>query len=145
MRVVVQRVSEARVTVAGTEVGAIGSGLLLFVAIGPPDTVASVAALAGKVARLRLFTDDAGKLNRSALDRGAAVLVVPQFTLYGDTRKGTRPNFAGAAPPEVAAPLIAHCVATLRGLGLTVAEGRFGAHMQVALVNDGPVTLILDG
>ncbi len=145
MRIVVQRVSEARVTVADDVVGAIGPGLLLLVAVGPADTAASVAALAAKVARLRIFPDDAGKMNRSALASGAAILVVSQFTLYGDLRKGTRPSFAGAAPPEVAAPLIAQCAATLRALGLTVAEGRFGAHMQVALVNDGPVTLILDG
>jgi D-tyrosyl-tRNA(Tyr) deacylase len=145
MRIVVQRVSEARVTVEGSVVGAIGPGLLLLVAAGPTDTEASVVALAGKVARLRIFPDDAGKMNRPALDAGAAMLVVSQFTLYAELRKGTRPNFAGAAPPDVAAPLIARFAAALRAHGLVVAEGRFGAYMQVALVNDGPVTLILNG
>jgi D-tyrosyl-tRNA(Tyr) deacylase len=145
VRIVVQRVAEARVTVAGTTVGAIGRGLLLLVGVGPHDTMALAATLAEKAARLRIFADDAGKLNLAALDINAAVLVVSQFTLYADLSHGRRPSFAGAAPPDLAAPLVAHVATVLRGLGLQVAQGQFGAHMQVALVNDGPVTLILEG
>jgi D-tyrosyl-tRNA(Tyr) deacylase len=145
MRVVVQRVSQAQVRVADEIVGAIGAGLVALVGIAPGDTPDAVAALAYKIARLRVFPDDQGKMNRSVLDLGAAVLVVSQFTLLGDIRKGTRPNFHGAAPPDVAAPLIKHFVVTLRSMGLNVAEGRFGAHMVLSLVNDGPVTLVLDG
>lgn len=145
MRVVVQRVAEARVDVAGVTVGAIARGLLLLVGVGSQDTEATAAALAEKAARLRIFEDDAGKLNLAALDIDAEVLVVSQFTLYADLSRGRRPSFVGAAPPDLAAPLVAHVATTLRGLGLRVAEGQFGAHMQVALVNDGPVTLILEG
>lgn len=145
MRVVVQRVSQAQVTVADERVGVIGLGLVALVGIAPGDTAESVAALAQKLARVRVFPDDQGKMNRSVLDLSGAVLVVSQFTLLGHLRKGTRPAFHGAAPPDVAAPLIDHFVATLRALGVTVAEGRFGAHMVVSLVNDGPVTLVLDG
>jgi D-tyrosyl-tRNA(Tyr) deacylase len=145
MRVVVQRVSQAQVTVADELVGAIGPGLVALVGIAPGDTPEAVAALAQKIARLRIFPDDQGKMNRSVLDLGAAVLVVSQFTLLGHLRKGTRPDFHGAAPPDLAAPLIDHFAATLRSMGLNVAEGRFGAHMLVSLVNDGPVTLVLDG
>ncbi len=145
MRVVVQRVSEARVTVDSDITGAIGPGLLLLVGIGQDDAEATVTAMAGKIARLRIFEDVVGKMNRSVLDVGGEILVVSQFTLLGELRKGTRPNFAAAARPEMAAPLIARFVAALRQLGLTVEEGRFGAYMQVTLVNDGPVTIVLDG
>ena len=145
MRIVVQRVSEAQVTVDGAVIGAINHGLFLLVGVGPHDTEAIADALADKIARLRIFEDDAGKMNRAALDCGAAVLVVSQFTLYADTSHGRRPSFLGAAPPEIAAPLVERIITTLRALGLTVATGQFGAHMQVSLINDGPVTVILEG
>jgi D-aminoacyl-tRNA deacylase len=149
MRILVQRVSQASVTVDGETVGAIGPGLLLFVGVTHGDDEPGVTALAAKVANLRLFDDESGGLNRSALDllgeeAEVGMLVVSQFTLYGDLRKGRRPSFVAAAPPAVAAPLVARFVAALAGLGLPVAEGTFGAEMAVALVNDGPVTLWLD-
>ncbi len=143
MRAVVQRVSEARVTVAGETVGAIGPGLLVLLGVGHDDDEAAVTGLAGKVARLRIFEDDAGHMNRSVLDTGGAVLAVSQFTLLADTRKGNRPSFLGAAPPERAEPLYEAFVEALRDLGLEVATGRFGRSMEVALVNSGPVTIIL--
>jgi D-tyrosyl-tRNA(Tyr) deacylase len=143
--VLVQRVTRAAVTVDGEVVGAIGPGLVAFVGVATEgDDPATAAAMATKVAHLRIFADDDGRFNRSALDVGAAVLVVSQFTLYADTRRGRRPSFVGAARPEVAVPVIDHFVAGLRALGLTVATGRFGAHMAVEIVNDGPVTLWLD-
>ncbi len=145
MRIVAQRVTQASVTIDGAVMASIGPGLLLLVGVGHSDTEATALDLAEKVARLRVFGDDAGKMNRSALDSGAAMLVVSQFTLYADTTRGRRPSFVGAAPPDLAAPLVARFAAALAALGLTVAQGRFGAHMQVALVNDGPVTLTLDG
>ncbi|MDP8901183.1 MAG: D-aminoacyl-tRNA deacylase [Actinomycetota bacterium] len=149
MRVLVQRVSEARVMVGGEVVGEIGRGLLLFVGVTHSDDERTADALATKVVNLRLFDDDKGALNRSALDLlasgdGVGVLVVSQFTLYGDPRKGRRPSFVAAAPPDIAAPLVARFASTIADLGLPVAEGRFGAEMAVALVNDGPVTLWLD-
>ena len=149
MRAVLQRVAEARVEVAGETVGEIGQGYLLLVGVGHDDGPAEAAALAAKVANLRLFADAAGAMNRSALDLLAAgepvgMLVVSQFTLYADARKGRRPSFTDAAPPAVAAPLAAAFANTLRGFGLPVAEGRFGAAMRVSLTNDGPVTLWLD-
>ena len=149
MRVLLQRVSEARVEVGGEEVGAIGPGFLLLVGVSHEDSPDEAAAMAAKVANLRLFADAAGAMNRSALDLLAAgepvgMLVVSQFTLYADARKGRRPNFAGAARPEVAAPLVEAFAAALGGFGLPVAEGRFGAAMRVSLVNHGPVTLWLD-
>jgi D-aminoacyl-tRNA deacylase len=144
LRAVVQRVAEAAVTVDGATVGVIGPGLLVLLGIGHDDDAAAVANLAGKVARLRIFADDAGHMNRSMLDTGGAVLAVSQFTLLGDTRKGNRPSFIAAAPPEVAEPLYEHFVAALRELGIEVATGRFGAAMRVSLVNDGPVTIVLD-
>ena len=145
MRIVVQRVSEARVMVDGATIGAIDRGLVLLVGVGPEDTEAVADALADKIAHLRIFEDDAGKMNRAALDGGAAILVISQFTLYADTSHGRRPSFLGAAPPALAAPLVERLIWRLRALGLTVATGQFGAHMQVALVNDGPVTLVLEG
>jgi D-tyrosyl-tRNA(Tyr) deacylase len=143
VRAVVQRVSEARVTVAGETVGAIGPGLLVLLGIGHDDDEAAVAHLAGKIARLRIFEDDAGHMNRSVLDTGGAVLAVSQFTLLADTRKGNRPSFIAAAPPERAEPLYETFVEALRALGLEVATGRFGRSMEVALVNSGPVTIVL--
>lgn len=144
MRILVQRVSEASVRVDGELIGEIGQGLLLLVGIRESDGPTESSLLAGKVANLRIFEDRAGKMNLSALDAGAAMLVVSQFTLYGDVRKGRRPSFVHAARPEVARPLIDRVADELRDLGLMVACGEFGAHMQVSLVNDGPVTIWLD-
>ena len=149
MRVLVQRVSRAEVTVDGVTVGAIERGLLLLVGITHDDTDDDAAFLASKIAHLRVFDDGKGHLNDSALDLAAAsndvaMLVVSQFTLYGDVRRGRRPSFIRAAPPPHAAPLVDHFASALRALGLRVAEGRFGAAMAVLLVNDGPVTIWLD-
>jgi D-tyrosyl-tRNA(Tyr) deacylase len=142
VRAVVQRVSEASVTTAGERVGAIGPGLLVLLGVEPADDEAALTGLAGKIARLRIFADDAGQMNRSVLDTGGAVLAVSQFTLLADTSKGNRPSFIGAAPPEHAEPLYEAFVEALRRLGVEVATGRFGRSMQVALVNDGPVTIV---
>lgn len=144
MRVLVQRVSEASVTVAGSRIGAIGPGLLLLVGVTMTDDAEDARYLAGKVANLRVFEDEAGKMNRSALECGYAALVVSQFTLYGDTRKGRRPSFVRAAPPAQAEPLVDLFAAELRSAGLPVETGHFGAEMAVGLVNAGPVTLWLD-
>jgi D-tyrosyl-tRNA(Tyr) deacylase len=144
MRIVLQRVSRARVVVDQEEVGAIGPGLLVLLGIARDDTAERATWLADKVAGLRIFNDAEGKMNRSLLDVGGAVLVVSQFTLYGDCRKGRRPSFIDAAPPEIAIPLYEKFVEAMRAQGVTTATGRFGAMMQVDLVNDGPVTLVLD-
>jgi D-aminoacyl-tRNA deacylase len=144
VRILVQRVSSASVEVEGERVGQIGQGLLLLVGVTHDDTVEDAEFLAGKIANLRIFEDDAGKMNRSALELQLAVLVVSQFTLYGNARKGRRPSFIDAAAPDVANPLINHLAAQLRQLGLTVESGEFGARMAVGLVNDGPVTIWLD-
>jgi D-tyrosyl-tRNA(Tyr) deacylase len=144
MRALVQRVTSASVTVGGEVVGAIGAGLLVLVGVTHDDNTRVAAKLAAKVANLRVFDDDDGVMNRSLLDTGAAALVVSQFTLYGDTVRGRRPSWVAAAQPEFAEPLIESCVTELSALGVPVATGRFRADMQVALVNDGPVTLMLD-
>lgn len=144
MRALVQRVSRASVEVDGEVVGAIGAGLCVLVGVTHTDTAGEAAKLAGKVWNLRVFDDDAGVMNRSSAEAGGEVLVVSQFTLYGDTRRGRRPSWVAAAPPEVAEPLVEAFVAELRSLGANVATGRFRADMQVELVNDGPVTLILE-
>ncbi len=144
MRAVVQRVSEARVTVAGEIVGQIDRGLLVLLGVTHSDTRAEAAWLAHKIAGLRIFDDASGKMNRGLADVGGALLVVSQFTLYGDARRGRRPGFVDAAPPEQAEPLVACFVERVQGEGLPVATGRFRANMQVTLVNDGPVTLWLD-
>jgi D-tyrosyl-tRNA(Tyr) deacylase len=144
VRVVLQRVSKASVTVDGAVVGEIGAGLLLLVGIGQEDEEKDLAWMADKVAGLRIFEDGDGKMNLSVEDVGGAVLSVSQFTLYGDCRKGRRPNFMAAARPEQASDLYDRFNALLRAKGLTVATGTFGAMMEVSLVNDGPVTLILD-
>jgi D-tyrosyl-tRNA(Tyr) deacylase len=144
MRAVIQRVTEASVTVDNQIVGRIGCGLLVLLGIGAGDQLAEATLLAEKIANMRIFADGDGRFNRSALDVGAAALVVSQFTLYADTRRGRRPSFAAAAPPELAAPLVDAFVAALRERGMMVATGVFGAHMQVALLNDGPVTIVLD-
>jgi D-tyrosyl-tRNA(Tyr) deacylase len=144
MRLVVQRVSSADVTVDGEVVASIGRGLLLLVGVGKEDSVETARQLAGKVARLRIFPDDEGKMNRSVLDIEGEVLAVSQFTLYGETRKGNRPSFVAAAEPENAESLIAEFVDELNRAGVGVREGVFGANMKVGLVNDGPVTILLE-
>ena len=144
MRAVVQRVSEARVRVDGETVGAIETGLLVLVGVTHADDASHAQKLAAKVWGLRVFPDDDGVMNRSVAAVGGQVLVVSQFTLYGDTSRGRRPSWIDAAPPDVAAPLVDAVVAHLTELGAEVATGRFRAHMAVELVNDGPVTLIID-
>jgi D-aminoacyl-tRNA deacylase len=144
VRALIQRVSEASVTVAGERVAEVGRGLLVLAAAGPGDGGAEAARLAAKIARLRVFADGDGKMNRSLLDVAGAALVVPQFTLYADVSRGNRPAFVGAAPPEQAARALLALAGGLRELGVPVSSGRFGADMQVALVNDGPVTIWLE-
>jgi D-tyrosyl-tRNA(Tyr) deacylase len=141
VRALIQRVIDASVEVDGERVAEIGSGLLVLVAAGGGDGAGAPAQLAGKVARLRIFADSEGRMNRSLLDVGGEALVVSQFTLYADVRRGNRPGFTEAAPPDVGERLVAAFAAELEALGVPVATGRFGAHMQVALVNDGPVTI----
>ena len=144
MRVVIQRVQRAKVTVAGGIVGEIARGWLVLLGVAPADTQKQVDWLADKVANLRAFEDLDGKMNLSVQDVGGSVLVVSQFTLYGDCQKGRRPGFTGAAQPAVAEPLYEQFATALKMLGVPVATGRFGADMQVAIVNDGPVTVMLE-
>ena len=144
VRALVQRVSEASVEVAGEAVSAIGQGLLVLVAAGAGDTPQDAAWMAGKVARLRVLADGEGRMNLSVIDTGGAVLAVSQFTLYGDASRGNRPGFTAAAPPDEAEALVDAFADALRELGVPVEQGVFGAHMRVALVNDGPVTIWLE-
>ena len=144
MRAVIQRVSEAKVTVAAEVVGRIGQGIVLLLGVEQGDTENSARYLADKTFGLRIFSDDEGKMNRSVADIGGSVLVVSQFTLLGDVRKGRRPSFMRAAVPDEGNRLYLLFVAQLRQLGLEVATGQFQADMQVALINDGPVTILLD-
>ena len=144
MRALVQRVSRARVTVEGEVVGEIGAGLCVFVGVTHDDDDAHAWRLAEKVWQLRVLADADGVMNRSLSDTAGEALVVSQFTLYGDTRRGRRPSWIDAAPGEVAEPLVDVFCAALRDLGARVATGRFGAHMDVELVNDGPVTISLE-
>jgi D-aminoacyl-tRNA deacylase len=144
MRAVVQRVHAARVEVAGEVIGAIGPGLCCFVGAGRDDTEADLAYLADKIAALRIFEDEAGKMNRSVIEAGGEVLAVSQFTLYGDARRGRRPSFSSAMAPAEASLLFERFVAALRARGLVVATGRFQAEMRVLVDNDGPVTILLD-
>lgn len=144
MKVVIQRVERAKVTVEGEVVGQIGRGLLLLVGIGKGDDEGVLRWAADKIINLRIFEDELGKMNRSLREVGGELLVVSQFTLYGDLRRGRRPSFDGAAPPEEAEPLFNRFVELLRESGLRVETGRFGAYMGVELINDGPVTLILE-
>jgi D-aminoacyl-tRNA deacylase len=143
MRAVCQRVSQARVIVDGEVVGAIGVGWAILLGIGPADDEAAAAALADKIALLRVFEDAAGKMNLSAVDVGAEILLISQFTLYADLSRGRRPGFTRAAPPAVAEPLVERTAELLRQRGLSVATGRFGAMMDVELTNHGPVTIVL--
>lgn len=146
MRAVVQRATRGRVVVGGETVGALDPqpGLVILVGVGPNDSEAQTLLLADKIAGLRIFADDAGKTNRSLLDVGGGALVISQFTLFADLRRGRRPGFTTAAAPDVAAPLVERVMEALRALGVPVQGGRFGADMQVELVNDGPFTILLD-
>lgn len=144
MRALVQRVKEARVRVDGEVIGEIEHGLLAFVGVTHDDTTAQAIKLADKIANLRIFTDSDDKMNLSVLDAKGSVLVVSQFTLYGDTRKGRRPAFLEAARPEVAEPLCEEVIAALAALGVPVQTGRFRADMAVELINDGPITLSIE-
>ncbi len=144
MRAVVQRVTRAQVTVEGEDVGAIGPGLCALIAIAYADTAATASKMASKLWGLRIMADADGAMNRSVGDTSGEVMVISQFTLYGETRRGRRPSWVAAARPEVAEPLVDAVVDDLRRLGATVATGRFGADMAVELVNDGPVTLIVE-
>jgi D-aminoacyl-tRNA deacylase len=144
MRAVCQRVSNARVSISGTVVGEIGAGLVVLLGVAHDDLPAEATRLAGKVSRLRVFEDELGKFDRSLVDVGGAALVVSQFTLLADTGRGNRPSFTEAAPPELAEPLYDRFCDALADEGIPVERGRFGARMAVELVNDGPVTIILD-
>jgi D-aminoacyl-tRNA deacylase len=144
MRAVVQRVTDARVEVAGEVAGGVGAGFLLLLGVGRDDTESDADYLAEKIANLRVFDDDGGKMNRSLLETGGAVLVVSQFTLYGDVRRGRRPSYSDAAEPEKANQLYETFVERLRSFGVKVETGVFQAMMKVSLTNDGPVTILLD-
>jgi D-tyrosyl-tRNA(Tyr) deacylase len=144
MRLVLQRVSSGKVSVEGHTVAEIGSGLVILLGIAPGDGEAQARFLAEKVTHLRIFEDEAGKMNRSLLDSGGEAIVVSQFTLYADTRKGRRPSFTDAALPEAARPLVERFGVLLRELGIPTQSGEFGAHMLVEIANDGPVTIILE-
>ena len=144
MRAVVQRVSRARVVVDGSVTGEIGPGLAVLVAVGRADEAATAASMAEKIANLRIFSDEQGKMNRSLLDTGGAILAVSQFTLYGDARGQRRPSFLQAAPPELGKALYEEFVRALAALGVRVETGVFQTHMSVDLANDGPVTILLD-
>ena len=145
MRLVVQRVSEARVTIGGTVRGQIGAGLLVLAGVTPTDALADAQRLARKLVNLRILADDEGMMNRSVLDTGGGILLISQFTLLADARKGNRPSYLGAAGPEIAIPRYEQFIREVEAaLGRPIQTGEFGANMQVSLVNDGPVTIILD-
>jgi D-aminoacyl-tRNA deacylase len=144
MRAVLQRVSSARVLVDGSVTGEIGPGLVVLLAVGREDTAATASSMAERIVNLRIFGDEQGKMNRSLLDAGGAVLAVSHFTLYGDARGQRRPSFIQAAPPEQGKALYEEFVLALQGLGVRVATGVFQTHMSVEIVNDGPVTILLD-
>jgi D-tyrosyl-tRNA(Tyr) deacylase len=144
MRVVIQRVREGRVSVDGETIAEIGKGLVILTGIGPEDGEAQAKYLAEKIANLRIFADDEGKTNLSCLDVGGEAIVVSQFTLYADTRKGRRPSFINAAPPELAEPLVERFAEMVRAQGVPTQMGQFGASMLVEIDNDGPVTIVID-
>jgi D-aminoacyl-tRNA deacylase len=144
LRAVVQRVTRARVTVDSRVAGEIQTGLLILLGVGREDTAESALYLADKIANLRIFPDDAGKMNRSLVESSGSALVISQFTLYGDTRGGRRPSYIQAASPEIAGGLYEEFIRYLRSFGIAVETGIFQAHMEVELVNDGPVTILLD-
>ena len=144
MRVVLQRVNKGSVTVDGQTVAEIGLGMVILLGVGPEDGDEQIDFLVNKIAHLRIFEDDQGKINCSILDVGGAAIVVSQFTLYADTRKGRRPSFTDAAPPEIASPLVDCFAEKLAALGVPTQTGEFGAHMQVEIHNDGPVTIFME-
>jgi D-tyrosyl-tRNA(Tyr) deacylase len=144
MRVVLQRVKHGTVSVEGRVIAEIGRGLVILVGVGPGDGEEQARALVEKIAHLRIFEDEQGKMNLSALDVGGEALVVSQFTLYADTRRGRRPSFTEAAPPEIARPLVDHFAALLSAQGMPAQTGEFGAHMLVEITNDGPVTIWME-
>jgi D-tyrosyl-tRNA(Tyr) deacylase len=144
MRVVLQRVKHGRVSVKEGVLAEIGPGLVILVGIGPQDGEEQARFLAGKIAQLRIFEDQDGKMNRSLLDIGGGAIVVSQFTLYADTRKGRRPSFTDAAPPQIAQPLVERFASFLNEMGIPTQTGQFGAHMLVEIANDGPVTIIME-
>lgn len=144
MRVILQRVNQGSVTVDGQTIAEIGLGLVILVGVGPDDSEAQIDYLVNKIAHLRIFEDGQGKINRSVLDVCGAAIVVSQFTLYADTRKGRRPSFTDAAPPDIASPLVDRFAEKLAALGVPTQTGEFGAHMQVKIHNDGPVTIWLE-
>ena len=144
MKAVIQRVSGARVLIAGRVAGEIGKGSLIFAGIEKGDTIEDVTYMAGKIARLRIFEDDSGRMNKAVRDIGGEILVVSQFTLLADCRKGNRPSFDGAEDPEKAKAMYIRLVGQLREEGIRVSTGEFAAHMEVFLINDGPVTILLD-
>jgi len=144
MRLVIQRVRSGRVSVAGKEIAAIGRGLVILAGVGPDDSETQARLLAEKVAHLRIFDDEQGKMNRSILDVGGEAILVSQFTLYADTRKGRRPSFTDAAPPELARPLVDRLADLLREQGVPTQTGEFGAVMLVEIANDGPVTIYME-
>ncbi|HLF90512.1 MAG TPA: D-aminoacyl-tRNA deacylase [Anaerolineales bacterium] len=144
MRALIQRVQRGSVTVNGEKIAVIGPGLVILIGIGPEDAEEQATYLAEKIANLRIFEDDQGKTNRSVLDTGGEAIVVSQFTLYADTRRGRRPSFTDAAPPEIAGPLVDRFAELLRIQGVPAYTGAFGAYMQVELVNDGPMTIWME-
>jgi D-tyrosyl-tRNA(Tyr) deacylase len=144
MRVILQRVNRGSVDVDGETIAEIGLGLVILLGVGPEDGEEQLDYLVNKIAHLRIFEDDQGKINRSILDVGGKAIVVSQFTLYADTRKGRRPSFTDAAPPEIASPLVDRFAEKLVGLGVPTQTGEFGAHMQVEIINDGPVTIWME-
>jgi len=144
MRAVVQRVKQGSVTIGGERVAHIGQGMVILLGVGPEDGESQAVALARKIAKLRIFSDADDKMNLSLLDIGGEAIVVSQFTLYANTRKGNRPSFVDAAPPDIASPLVDRFVALLRGEGVPVQTGQFGADMLVEIANDGPVTILFD-
>jgi D-tyrosyl-tRNA(Tyr) deacylase len=144
MRAVIQRVSSAQVDINGQTVAKIGKGLLILLGIGPEDDAAKTTILAKKIAMMRIFEDDQEKMNLSLLDIHGEAIVVSQFTLYADTRRGNRPSFTDAAKPDLASPLVDQTILELQNLGVPTQSGVFGANMQVSLLNDGPVTILLD-
>ena len=144
MKTVIQRVSRADVTISGTTAGKIGQGLLILLGVGPEDTEETADYIATKIINMRIFEDEKGKMNRSVKDVGGEILVVSQFTLYADCRKGNRPSFVGAAAPEPAEALYRYFIKKLSESGIHTESGEFGADMQVSLINDGPVTILLD-
>jgi D-tyrosyl-tRNA(Tyr) deacylase len=144
MRALVQRVINGRVSISGQTVAEIGPGLVILLGVGPQDGDEQIRYLVDKIANLRIFEDQDGKINRSILDIGGEVLVVSQFTLYADTRKGRRPSFTNAAPPEIARPIVEQFAELMESRGVPTRKGEFGAHMLVEIANDGPVTIWLE-